>query len=80
MNSKILIALMSLALSAFAIGTTEFVIVGILQEVASDLGISVTQAGTLVSGYAIALAIGTPIIVVITGKFPILKKDIYCSS
>lgn len=70
MNSKILIALMSLALSAFAIGTTEFVIVGILQEVASDLGISVTQAGTLVSGYAIALAIGTPIIVVITGKFP----------
>lgn len=70
MNSKIFIALMSLALSAFAIGTTEFVIVGILQEVATDLGISVTQAGTLVSGYAVALAIGTPIVVVITGKLP----------
>lgn len=70
MNSKIFIALMSLAISAFAIGTTEFVIVGILQEVATDLGISVTQAGTLVSGYAVALAIGTPIVVVITGKLP----------
>ncbi|QYK67221.1 MFS transporter [Paenibacillus sp. S02] len=70
MNSKIFIALMSLALSAFAIGTTEFVIVGILQEVATDLGISVTQAGTLVSGYAVALAIGTPIVVVLTGKLP----------
>lgn len=70
MNTKILIALISLALSAFAIGTTEFVIVGILQEVAADLGTSVTQAGTLVSGYALALAIGTPIVIVITGKLP----------
>ncbi|MGE7989367.1 MFS transporter [Lysinibacillus fusiformis] len=70
MNSKTIIALISLALSAFAIGTTEFVIVGILQEVATDLGITVTKAGTLVSGYAVALAIGTPIVVVMTGKFP----------
>lgn len=70
MNSKIIIALISLALSAFAIGTTEFVIVGILQEVATDLGITVTKAGTLVSGYAVALAIGTPIVVVMTGKLP----------
>jgi predicted MFS family arabinose efflux permease len=69
MNSKTIIALISLALSAFAIGTTEFVIVGILQEVAADLGITVTKAGTLVSGYAVALAIGTPIVVVMTGKF-----------
>ena len=78
MNSKIIIALISLALSAFAIGTTEFVIVGILQEVATDLGITVTKAGTLVSGYAVALAIGTPIVVVMTGKLP--KKDTWYSS
>lgn len=70
MNSKIITALISLALCAFAIGTTEFVIVGIIQEVAADLGIAVTQAGTLVSGYAAALAIGTPIVVVLTGKLP----------
>jgi predicted MFS family arabinose efflux permease len=71
MNSKIYVALISLAVSAFAIGTTEFVIVGLLQEVAADLGITVTKAGTLISGYAAAIAIGTPIVVVFTGKLPI---------
>ncbi|OBZ16369.1 MFS transporter [Bacillus sp. FJAT-26390] len=70
MNSKIYVALISLAVSAFAIGTTEFVIVGLLQEVAADLGITVTKAGTLISGYAVAIAIGTPVVVVFTGKLP----------
>ncbi|MBM7702790.1 MFS transporter [Metabacillus iocasae] len=54
MTTKIYIALFSLAISAFAIGTTEFVIVGLLQTVASDLLISVTKAGTLISGYGAA--------------------------
>ncbi|MGZ9818064.1 MFS transporter [Peribacillus simplex] len=70
MSTKVYIALFSLAISAFAIGTTEFVIVGLLQTVSDDLAISVTKAGTLISGYAIALAIGTPIVTVITGRIP----------
>lgn len=70
MTTKVYVALLSLAISAFAIGTTEFVIVGLLQTVADDLSISVTKAGTLISGYAIALAIGTPVVAAITGKIP----------
>ncbi|MED1863839.1 MFS transporter [Fictibacillus nanhaiensis] len=70
MTTKVYIALLSLAISAFAIGTTEFVIVGLLQTVADDLSISVTKAGTLISGYAIALAVGTPIVAAISGRIP----------
>ncbi|WP_042208222.1 MFS transporter [Paenibacillus durus] len=70
MSTKIYIALFSLALSAFAIGTTEFVLVGLLQTVASDLHISITRAGTLISGYAVAIAVGTPLIAILSGKVP----------
>ncbi|OUB07570.1 MFS sugar transporter [Bacillus thuringiensis serovar yunnanensis] len=70
MSKKVYIALLSLAVSAFAIGTTEFVIVGLLSTVANDLNISVTKAATLTSGYAVALAIGTPIVTVVTGRIP----------
>ncbi|MBM7649635.1 putative MFS family arabinose efflux permease [Bacillus ectoiniformans] len=76
-SSKSLVALISLAISAFAIGTTEFVIVGLLQTVASDLSISVTKAGTLVSGYAAAIAIGTPIVTAMTNRLP--KKGLLLS-
>ncbi|WP_246092651.1 MFS transporter [Terrilactibacillus laevilacticus] len=70
MSTKAYMALFALAISAFAIGTTEFVIVGLLPTVAHDLNIPVTKAGTLISGYAIALAIGTPIITALTGRIP----------
>ncbi|BCG58797.1 MFS transporter [Paenibacillus sp. URB8-2] len=70
MSTKIYLALFALAVSAFAIGTTEFVIIGLLQTVANDLGITITKAGTLVSGYAAAIAIGTPIVAALTGRLP----------
>ncbi len=70
MTQKVYLALISLAISAFAIGTTEFVIVGLLQTVANDLSISLTKAGTLISGYAIAIAVGTPLVTALTGKLP----------
>ncbi|KGX91350.1 sugar MFS transporter [Pontibacillus halophilus JSM 076056 = DSM 19796] len=70
LSSKAIIGLLSLAISAFAIGTTEFVIVGLLQTVAVDLDITVTKAGSLISGYAAAIAIGTPIVTTMTGKLP----------
>jgi DHA1 family inner membrane transport protein len=54
--------LIALAIGAFAIGTTEFVIVGLLPEVAEDLSVSLSTAGLLVSGYAFGVAIGAPII------------------
>jgi DHA1 family inner membrane transport protein len=62
--------LFALALSAFAIGTTEFVIMGLLPDVARELAVSIPRAGLLVSGYALGVAVGAPILAVLTGKLP----------
>ena len=62
------IPLIALALSAFAIGTTEFVIMGMLPEVARDLSVSIPSAGLLVTGYALGVAIGAPLLAVLTNK------------
>ncbi|MNF35503.1 Inner membrane transport protein YdhP [compost metagenome] len=63
-------ALLVLALSAFAIGTTEFVIMGLLPEVAADLGVSIPGAGWLVTGYALGVAVGAPIMALATARLP----------
>ena len=63
-------ALMILALSSFAIGTTEFVIMGLLPEVATDLGVSIPAAGWLVSAYALGVAIGAPFMAMATVRLP----------
>ncbi len=62
--------LVALALSAFAIGTTEFVIMGLLPQVAQNLAISLPVAGWLISGYALGVFIGAPIMAVATQKLP----------
>lgn len=64
------IALLALTLSAFAIGTTEFVIVGLLPTIANDLGVDLPSAGLLVSLYALGVAIGAPLLTALTGKVP----------
>lgn len=61
-------ALMALAISAFGIGTTEFVPVGLLSSIADDLTISITLAGLLISGYAMGVAVGAPILTALTNK------------
>lgn len=61
-------ALMALAVGAFAIGTTEFVPVGLLSTIGDDLSISITLAGLLISGYAMGVAIGAPILTALTNK------------
>jgi DHA1 family inner membrane transport protein len=58
----------SLAVSTFAIGTTEFVIVGIIPSVASDLQVSVPSAGLLVSLYALTITISAPLLTALTGR------------
>jgi MFS transporter, DHA1 family, inner membrane transport protein len=67
-RAAIPLPLLALALSAFAIGTTEFVIVGLLPSVAADTGTSLSQAGLLVTGYALGVAIGAPPLVALTAK------------
>ena len=63
-------ALWALTISAFAIGTTEFVMVGILPTIAQSLNVSVSTAGLQVTLYALGVAIGGPILTALTGKAP----------
>ncbi|POX54909.1 MFS transporter [Streptomyces sp. Ru72] len=64
------LALLALAIGAFGIGTTEFVIMGVLPEVASDFGVSIPTAGLLVTGYALGVMFGAPIMTALGTKVP----------
>nr|WP_199047981.1 MFS transporter [Dyella sp. ASV24] len=64
------LALFALTLAAFAIGTTEFVIVGLIPTIAGDLGVGLPSAGLLVSLYALGVAVGAPILSAMTGRVP----------
>ncbi|MGW8376450.1 MFS transporter [Streptomyces sp. ODS28] len=63
-------ALLALAISAFGIGTTEFVMMGLMPNVADDLGTSVPTAGYLVSAYAIGVVIGAPLLTALGARIP----------
>ena len=64
------LSLLALAAGAFGIGTTEFIIMGLLTQVSTDLGISLPTAGTLISGYAIGVAVGAPVLTLLTRTWP----------
>jgi predicted MFS family arabinose efflux permease len=64
------LALYALAVATFAIGTTEFVIVGLIPGIAADLNVSIPTAGLLVSLYALSITLGTPILSALTGAIP----------
>jgi predicted MFS family arabinose efflux permease len=64
------LALWALTLSAFAIGTTEFVIVGLIPTIAASLQVSVPSSGLLVSLYALGVAVGAPVLTALTGRVP----------
>ncbi|WP_030061340.1 MFS transporter [Streptomyces novaecaesareae] len=55
------LALLALAIGAFGIGTTEFVIMGLLPRIADDYGVSIPHAGLLVTGYALGVVLGAPL-------------------
>ncbi|MFE3505438.1 MFS transporter [Kitasatospora sp. NPDC059160] len=59
------LALLALAIGAFGIGTTEFVIMGLLPQIADDYGVTVPTAGLLVTGYALGVVIGAPLMTVL---------------
>lgn len=63
------IALLALTLSAFAIGTTEFVIVGLVPTIAQDLSVTLPSAGLLVSLYALGVAFGAPVLTALTNRW-----------
>lgn len=62
--------ILALALAAFAIGTTEFVIMGLLPAMAQDLAVSLPSAGLLVTGYALGVALGAPPLAALSAGWP----------
>jgi DHA1 family inner membrane transport protein len=61
-------SLLALTAAAFGIGTTEFIIMGLLPQLAADFNVSIPKAGTLVSGYALSVTLGSPVVAVALGK------------
>jgi DHA1 family inner membrane transport protein len=64
------VALLALTAGAFGIGTTEFVIMGLLLQVSADLHVSIAAAGLLISGYALGVAVGAPLLTIATRRVP----------
>jgi DHA1 family inner membrane transport protein len=64
------LALLALAIGAFGIGTTEFVIVGLLPDIATDLAVTIPTAGLLISGYALSVVIGAPLMTLAGSRLP----------
>jgi DHA1 family inner membrane transport protein len=63
-------ALLALGAAAFGIGTTEFVIMGLLPEIGQSLSVSIPKAGQLVSCYALSVTIGSPFMAIVMARFP----------
>lgn len=63
-------ALLALAAGAFGIGSTEFVIMGLLLQVAADFDVTIAQAGLLISGYALGVAVGAPLLTLASRRLP----------
>ncbi len=64
------VAILALALGTFGIGTTEFVVMGMLPNVAADLGVDVPTAGQYVSSYALGVVVGAPLLTAVTVRLP----------
>jgi MFS transporter, DHA1 family, inner membrane transport protein len=64
------IAVLALTAGAFGIGTTEFIIMGLLLQVAADMHVSVSTAGLLISGYALGVFVGAPILTLAMRRMP----------
>lgn len=69
-QSRTALALLALAISSFAIGTTEFISVGLLPLISEDLDISVTTAGLSVTLYAVGVTVGAPLLTALTSRVP----------
>ncbi|HFH3813208.1 MFS transporter [Pseudomonas aeruginosa] len=60
-------ALLSMMVGGFAIGTTEYASVGVLPQIADDFGVNLARAGLVVSGYALGVSFGSPVLAALTG-------------
>jgi len=64
------VALLALAIGAFGIGTTEFVMMGVLPQAAADFGVDIPTAGHLISAYALGVVVGAPLLTAVAVRLP----------
>jgi predicted MFS family arabinose efflux permease len=69
-----------IAAGIFLMGTTEFMIAGLLPEAAADLGVSVAQAGLLVTAFAIGMIVGPPVMAMATLRLEVAVPSLLTSS
>jgi len=69
-NRQTIAAIVALALGGFTIGTTEFVTMGLLPDMATDIGVGIPAAGHVISAYAVGVVIGAPLIVALGARMP----------
>ena len=69
-TSRIVAAILALALGGFAIGTTEFVTMGLLPDIADGVAVSIPTAGHAISAYALGVVVGAPVIAALTARLP----------
>src|SRR6476469_2583794 len=65
-----LLAVLALAMGGFAIGTTEFVTMGLLPQIADGMQVSIPKAGHLISAYAVGVVVGAPVLAFVGARFP----------
>ena len=70
-STSVAFALFALAVGGFAIGTTEFAIMGLLQEMVDDLGVTVPEGGAVISAYALGVVVGAPLLAALTARLPL---------
>src|SRR4029450_3595761 len=67
---RLVVAVVALALGGFAIGTTEFVTMGLLPDIAADVGVDIPSAGHVISVYAVGVVVGAPVIAALSARLP----------
>src|SRR3954464_11136441 len=67
---RVVVAVIALALGGFAIGTTEFVTMGLLPDIADGVGVDIPSAGHVISVYALGVVVGAPVIAALSARLP----------
>ena len=67
---RVVVAVVALALGGFAIGTTEFVTMGVLPDIADGVGVDIPSAGHVISVYALGVVVGAPVIAALSARLP----------